>query len=211
MRDGAPCSPPIQPVRPWDAVVDVAGVIPRLVERCARALAPMADRYIFLSTISTYRDWPYKPVDETSPLWDADPDYDPGTRGWDPDAYGPLKVGSELAAAREFGADRLLVLRPHVVLGPREYVGRLPWWLTRVQRGGPVVVPAPDRSIQPVDVRDLAVLLSIESKPMMSASTTWPLPLDGRLSAAYWTPAAMPPVGTHRPCGSTSSGSSTRA
>jgi nucleoside-diphosphate-sugar epimerase len=137
-------------------VVDVAGVIPRLVQRCARALAPMADRYIFLSTISTYRDWPYKPVDETSPLWDADPDYDPGTRGWYPDAYGPLKVGSELAAAREFGADRLLVLRPHVVLGPREYVGRLPWWLTRVQRGGPVVVPAPDRSIQPVDVRDLA-------------------------------------------------------
>ncbi|MFI5708982.1 NAD-dependent epimerase/dehydratase family protein [Kribbella sp. NPDC051620] len=141
---------------PWDAVIDVAGVIPSLVKRCARALAPVADRYVFMSTISAYRDWPYKAVDESSPLWEADPDYDPGTRSWDPDAYGPLKVGCELAVAREFGADRALVLRPHVVLGPREYVGRLPWWLARVERGGRVIVPAPDRSIQPVDVRDLA-------------------------------------------------------
>ncbi|GAA1696333.1 NAD-dependent epimerase/dehydratase family protein [Kribbella yunnanensis] len=141
---------------PWDAVIDVAGVIPSLVQRCAYALAPVADRYVFMSTISAYRDWPYEAVDESSPLWDGDPDWDPGTRTWDPDAYGPLKVGCELAVSRAFGADRVLVLRPHVVLGPREYVGRLPWWLARVDQGGRLVVPAPDRSIQPVDVRDLA-------------------------------------------------------
>jgi hypothetical protein len=40
---------------------------------------------------------------------------------------------------------------------PGEYVGRLPWWLRRVSRGGRVLAPAPsDRSIQPVDVRDVA-------------------------------------------------------
>jgi hypothetical protein len=44
-----------------------------------------------------------------------------------------------------------------VILGPREYVGRLPWWLDRVAAGGRVLAPgSPDRSIQPVDVRDLA-------------------------------------------------------
>jgi 2'-hydroxyisoflavone reductase len=43
------------------------------------------------------------------------------------------------------------------VLGPREYVGRLPWWLRRVAAGGLVLAPgSPGRSIQPVDVRDLA-------------------------------------------------------
>jgi 2'-hydroxyisoflavone reductase len=43
------------------------------------------------------------------------------------------------------------------VLGPREYVGRLPWWLRRIADGGQVLGPGtPDRSIQPVDVRDLA-------------------------------------------------------
>jgi nucleoside-diphosphate-sugar epimerase len=48
-------------------------------------------------------------------------------------------------------------MRPGVVLGPREYVGRLPWWLNRVAAGGRVLAPgSPDRSIQPVDVGDLA-------------------------------------------------------
>jgi 2'-hydroxyisoflavone reductase len=141
---------------PWDAVVDVAGSVPTLVRDAARVLAGHAGRYTFVSTISAYRDWPHAPVDEHSPLWDGDPDFDPGTRAWDPDAYGPLKVGCEMAAAREFTPDRLLILRPHVVLGPYEYVGRLRWWLRRMQRGGPVLAPGPDRAIQPVDVRDLA-------------------------------------------------------
>ncbi|WP_084960202.1 NAD-dependent epimerase/dehydratase family protein [Thermoactinospora rubra] len=141
---------------PWDAVLDVAGTIPALVRNAARALAPVTGRYVFISTISAYRDWPYAPVDENSPLWEGDPDLDPGTRRWDPDAYGPLKVGCELAIRREF--DRhVLIMRPHVILGPHEYVGRLPWWLTRISRGGVVLAPAPpDRAIQPVDVRDVA-------------------------------------------------------
>ncbi|MFA1543510.1 NAD-dependent epimerase/dehydratase family protein [Actinomadura monticuli] len=141
---------------PWDAVLDVAGSVPAIVRDVARALAPVTRRYVFISTISAYRDWPYEPVDEASPLWDGDPDYEPGTRRWDPDAYGPLKVGCEKAIRREFGDD-VLTIRPHVVLGPREYVGRLPWWLGRIARGGRVLAPAPaDRGFQPVDVRDLA-------------------------------------------------------
>jgi 2'-hydroxyisoflavone reductase len=56
-----------------------------------------------------------------------------------------------------FGDDSV-ALRPGVVLGPREYVGRLPWWLGRTAAGGRIAAPAPpERSIQPVDVRDLAV------------------------------------------------------
>lgn len=49
-----------------------------------------------------------------------------------------------------------MLLRPGVMLGPREFVGRLPWWLRRVERGGRVLAPGrPDRAIQPVDVRDV--------------------------------------------------------
>src|SRR5690606_3750118 len=141
---------------PWDAVLDVAGSVPAVVRDVARALAPVTRRYVFMSTISAYRDWPYKPVSEASPRWAGDPDHDPGTRRWDPDAYGPLKVGCEKAIQREFG-DEVLTIRPHVVLGPHEYVGRLPWWLRRIARGGRVLAPAPaDRGFQPVDVRDLA-------------------------------------------------------
>jgi 2'-hydroxyisoflavone reductase len=144
---------------PWDVVVDVAGSVPAVVERSMNVLTEVADRCVFVSTISAYREWPHSPVDENSPLWDSEPRFDPGTRRWDPDAYGPLKVGCEVACRNAFGPERLLILRPHVVLGRYEYVGRLPWWLGRMRRGGRVLAPAPDRSIQPVDVRDLSRFL----------------------------------------------------
>ncbi|MER7006265.1 NAD-dependent epimerase/dehydratase family protein [Dactylosporangium sp. NPDC000555] len=144
---------------PWDVVIDVSGSVPAVVRRSASALADVAERCVFVSTISAYREWPHAPVDENSPVWDADPDNDPGTRRWDPDAYGPLKVGCEIACQEAFGLRRLLVLRPHVVLGRYEYVGRLPWWLARMRQGGQVLAPAPDRAIQPIDVRDLAQFL----------------------------------------------------
>ncbi len=144
---------------PWDVVVDAAGSIPAVVRCSMEILADVAERCVFFSTISVYRDWPHVPVAEDSALWDGDPDFDPGTRSWDPDAYGPLKVGCEIACRNAFGSERLLVLRPHVVLGRYEYIGRLPWWLDRMRRGGRVLAPAPDRSIQPVDVRDLSRFL----------------------------------------------------
>ncbi len=150
---------------PWDAAIDVSGSVPAAVLRAAELVAPVVDHYSFMSTISVYRDWPHAPVDEDSPLWDGDPTCDPLTRQWDPDAYGPLKVGCEMACQRVFGNDGLLILRPHVILGPHEYVGRLRWWLKRMHRGGQVLTPAPDRGIQPVDVRDLSnfVLNQVEN------------------------------------------------
>ena len=88
---------------------------------------------------------------------DAGPDYGTDTEDG-PTRYGYQKAGCEAAAVAAFGADRTTILRPGVVLGPREYVGRLPWWLRRVAAGGEVMAPgSPDRIIQPVDVRDLAM------------------------------------------------------
>lgn len=144
---------------PWDVLVDVSGSVPAVVRLSARTLADRIGACVFVSTISAYRDWPHAPVHENSPLWDGDPAHDPGTRAWDPDAYGPLKVGCEIACRQVFGEERLLIVRPHVVLGRYEYVGRLPWWLERMRRGGHVLAPAPGRSIQPVDVRDLAAFI----------------------------------------------------
>lgn len=103
---------------PWDAVIDVAGSVPAVVRDSARALAAVAERYVFVSTVSAYRDWPAEPVTETSPLHDHDPDATaapPGTPG--PIAYGMLKAGCEAAIAREYAEDRRLVVRPGVVLG----------------------------------------------------------------------------------------------
>jgi len=144
----------------WDAVLDTSGFVPRETLEVARALEPVVSRYVFVSTVSVYRDWPIKPlVDESAVLdapSDAGPDFgydgDPG-----PSVYGFTKAGCERAVVETFGHDRAVALRPGVILGPREYVGRLPWWLRRVARGGQVLAPGrPDRTIQPVDVRDVA-------------------------------------------------------
>jgi 2'-hydroxyisoflavone reductase len=144
---------------PWDIVIDISGKVPAVVRRSIRALAEVAERYVFVSTIQAYRDWPHVPVDEDSPLWHCDPDYDPGTRIWNTDAYGPLKAGCEMACREAFDGDQLLILRLHTMVGRHEYSGPLRSWLERIRRGGLVLVPAPDRSIQAIDVRDVANFL----------------------------------------------------
>ncbi|GAA5038531.1 NAD-dependent epimerase/dehydratase family protein [Actinopolymorpha pittospori] len=144
---------------PWEAVVDASGYIPRNTLSVARVLEPLTSRYVFVSTVSVYAGWPVEPLSEDSPVLqapvDAGPDFGEDVEDG-PTRYGYQKAGSEAAVREVFGGDRTTVLRPGVVLGPGEYVGRLPWWLRRVAAGGRIIAPAPpDRTIQPVDVRDL--------------------------------------------------------
>jgi 2'-hydroxyisoflavone reductase len=145
---------------PWDAVIDTSGYVPRDVQASCERLEAVAGRYVFVSTVSVYSGWPRFPLSEASGTLycppDAGPDYGKDEEDG-PTRYGYQKSGCEVAVTQTYGPDRCTVLRPGVVLGPREYVGRLPWWLARVAAGGRVLAPgSPHRSIQPVDVRDLA-------------------------------------------------------
>ncbi|NUK21943.1 NAD-dependent epimerase/dehydratase family protein [Streptomyces lunaelactis] len=146
----------------WDAVIDTSSseFPPRDVLLAADALRPAASRWVHVSTVSVYQGWPHHPLTEASPLLECPPDADGsfGHTGPDgsPTKYGFQKAGGEAAVRATFGDDAI-VLRPGVILGPGEYIGRLPWWLVRAQRGGPIIVPAPaDQTIQPIDVRDVA-------------------------------------------------------
>ncbi|KUN39130.1 reductase [Streptomyces longwoodensis] len=135
----------------WDVVVDTWSAAPRAVRASARLLRGRAGRYAYVSSSSVYA-WP-APAGHTE---DA-----PLVSGADPDAdltdYARDKRGAEIAAVQEFGEDRSLLVRCGLILGPYENVGRLPWWLTRIARGGRVLAPGPrDLPLQYVDVRDLA-------------------------------------------------------
>ncbi|GAA2124420.1 NAD-dependent epimerase/dehydratase family protein [Kitasatospora saccharophila] len=149
---------------PWDAVVDTSAseLAPRTVLDGAKVLAPQAQRYVYISTVSAYRGWPDEPLSVESEVLDGPPDADADYGRLPPDwtgpdyYYGRQKAGAERAVLAAF-ADRASVLRPGVILGPGEYVGRLPWWLRRAERGGAILAPGgPARTIQPADVRDVA-------------------------------------------------------
>ncbi|WP_308315565.1 NAD-dependent epimerase/dehydratase family protein [Streptomyces sp. ISL-100] len=137
----------------WDAVVDTWSSAPSVVRDAARLLSGRVGRYAFVSSRSVYA-WPAPPgLDEDGPLAEGDPDADATQFPAD-------KRGAELAVLRELGEERTLIVRPGLILGPRETPGRLTWWLERIARGaggGPVLAPGPqDTPLQYVDARDLA-------------------------------------------------------
>src|SRR4051812_10292886 len=137
----------------WDVVVDTWSGAPSVVRDAAGLLADRTDRYGYVSSRSVYT-WPPEPGgDESKPVVDAEPDAERTD-------YAADKRGGELAAIREYGEDRTLLARAGLILGPHEDVGRLPWWLGRIARGGRVVAPGrPERPLQYVDARDLAAWL----------------------------------------------------
>lgn len=157
----------------WDLVVDTSGFVPRDVLAGARILAGRAGRYVFVSSGSAIADWPEKAwLDERAPAYECPPDVDargrrpggasaagpagPGLAGPAPDDYGVLKAGCERAVLGVFG-DAAQIVRAGLLVGPYETVGRLPAWIERAERGGPLLVPGPpDRALQLLDARDLA-------------------------------------------------------
>ncbi|MEV6948959.1 SDR family oxidoreductase [Streptomyces sp. NPDC051172] len=143
----------------WDAVVDTWSAAPRAVHSAARLLRGRVGRYVYVSSCSVYA-WPAPAGhDESAPV----------VEGAEPDAgqtdYARDKRGAEIAAVEAFGTERSVLVRAGLILGPYENIGRLPWWLGRIARGGPVLAPGPrELPLQYVDVRDMAewILGSVE-------------------------------------------------
>ncbi|MFN8196596.1 MAG: NAD-dependent epimerase/dehydratase family protein [Nocardioidaceae bacterium] len=137
----------------WDVVVDTWSQAPAVVLTSATLLRGRAAHYCYVSSRSVYA-WPIAHhADESAPVVEGDPASEESSD------YAEAKRGGELAALEGFGADVLLA-RAGLILGPWERVGRLPFWLERLARGGDVPAPGPvDRPLQYVDARDLAAWL----------------------------------------------------
>ena len=112
-------------------------------------LASRVSRYVYVSSRSVYAPGLAAGAAENAPLVEASPDAGDGE-------YAQSKAGAELAVTAAFG-DRAVCARAGLILGPYENIGRLPWWLNRIARGGEVLAPGPaDAAIQYIDARDLA-------------------------------------------------------
>lgn len=152
--------------RRWDAVVDTPGYLPRTVKAAAEALAGSVDVYVFISSQSVYADLSVAGLDETASLAsltseqleqanaiDASGQTSAVTYG---KLYGGLKALCE-QAVEEVMPNRVLIIRPGLIVGPHDYTDRFTYWVERVARGGEVLAPGrPGRNIQFIDARDLA-------------------------------------------------------
>jgi len=139
----------------WDAVIDTSGYFPRMVKASAELLAPKVQQYVFISSISVYKNSSIPNADETAPLNTLD---DPTTEemGKDFANYGGGKAFCEKAAEAAMPG-RVTNIRPGFMVGQRDTSGRFIYWPVRASRGGVMIVPgAPADPIQLIDVRDVA-------------------------------------------------------
>jgi len=146
--------------RRWDVVIDNPTTLPAWVRDAAQILKGNVDRYVFTSTISVYEDSKKGP-DENAPL-QKDDGSDPYKETLEAmkasgfKTYGPLKALSEKEAEKWFPG-RTLIIRPGLIVGPRDESDRFTYWPVRIDRGGEVLAPgAPNDSVQFIDGRDLA-------------------------------------------------------
>jgi 2'-hydroxyisoflavone reductase len=140
--------------REWDAVIDPSGYLPRVVRASAELLKGSVGQYVFVSSISVYRE-PYEPgFDEDAPVFDIEP----ATENVN-EEYAELKAACE-RVVREVVPKAHANVRAGLIVGPHDPTGRFTYWPLRVAAGGAVLAPAPaDRKVQFIDVRDLGAWL----------------------------------------------------
>lgn len=161
---------------PPDAVVDCCGYTVDGARAAATVLGAVP-RYVYVSSISAYRDWPPGPVpDESAPTFGPEV----------PTAeYGPMKAESERVLGAALG-ERLLSARAGLIVGPGDRTRRLTSWLHRIATQDRVVVPAAgDVPVAFVDVRDLAAWL------VTAAGARWPGAVNATGPAGMTTYGAM--------------------
>jgi 2'-hydroxyisoflavone reductase len=139
--------------RDWDVVIDNSGYVTRHVKLTADALKDRVGHYIFISSISAYRDLTPPGIDEDYPLATlADPTVEKVTN----DTYGGLKAACENVVREVYGS-RYTVIRPTYIVGPGDPTDRFTYWPARAAQGGEMLAPGTSHDpVQFIDVRDLA-------------------------------------------------------
>jgi 2'-hydroxyisoflavone reductase len=135
--------------RDWDAVLDMATFLPRVVRLSVDALARRVGRYVYISSVSAYADHSVPQIEGAAVEQLDDPDAE------DLERYGALKGACESIVGAAFG-ERALIVRPGLIVGPHDATDRFTYWPRRIAAGGRVLAPgAPGDPVQFVDVRDL--------------------------------------------------------
>ena len=147
----------LEGVRTWDAVIDTWQEAPGCIDATTRMLADRVGRYVYVSSIATYRSFRAAGMTEDSSLRDAAEHiatFDSGL------GYPTRKRAGEQAAEQVFG-ERATVLRCTSIQGRHER-GRnanneAGYWPYRFLTGAVMLAPDdPTAAFQLIDVKDMA-------------------------------------------------------
>src|SRR2546429_2443321 len=166
--------------RQWDVVIDNPTTLPAWVRDAAQILKGNVERYVFISTISVYGEVKIGPDENvpTEKYEGADPYKETleAMKASGYKTYGPLKALSEKEAEKWFPG-KTLIIRPGLIVGPRDESDRFTYWPVRIDRGGEVLAPGdPSNPVQFIDGRDLAewVIRMVEQRETGIYNATGP-------------------------------------
>lgn len=141
----------------WDVCIDNSASNPEWVRMSAGLLNDQVDHYIYVSSLSAFSDMSIVGMDEDAPVYTYE------SAGVSPDTpagelpYGLAKSLSEDEARNAMGPDRTTVVRPGLIVGPRDGTDRFTYWPVRIHRGGEVLAPGtPEDPTMHIDARDLS-------------------------------------------------------
>ncbi len=155
----------------WDAVIDTWPSVPRYVREAGILLRDRVKQYLFVSTISVYASHAKIGIDETEPVGVLP---DPTVEEVTGQTYGPLKALCEQTALDLYPGGATVV-RPGLIVGPRDPTDRFTYWPLRVRDGGAVLAPgSPSDRTQIIDARDLASFMihTLETKAVGTYNAT---------------------------------------
>ncbi len=152
--------------RCWDVCIDTCGYLPNSVKLSAEFLRDSIGQYVFVSSISAYANFSEANFDETAPLAELTEEQKKQLDAIDPqgeltgvvlgEMYGALKVLCEREAEKAM-PQRVLNVRPGLIVGEFDPTDRFSYWVMRVAKGGEILAPGnPHRFVQMIDAQDLA-------------------------------------------------------
>jgi len=138
-----------------EVVIDTSGYTPDSVRASALAVANRVRTYYFMSSVDAYAQPIARGCDESSPTKTLAEGESTSERS--PELYGAQKAACERELVAILGAERVLVARAGLMVGPYDATDRFTYWPIRFSRGGTVLAPVGrDLPIQIIDVRDVA-------------------------------------------------------
>ncbi len=138
--------------REWDSVIDTWTDMPRHVRSASELLREHVGQYLFVSSLNAVADLSQANLNESAPKTPYDPAKDDDAS---PELFGPRKSRCEDLLA-ELVPTKHTVVRPGLIVGPRDASDRFTYWPVRIARGGEVLAPGDGNDpTQIIDARDL--------------------------------------------------------